>query len=406
MVSATRADASAVPVIAADCSPALMMSSPATFEITGASGARVSMEMVRVAAGEVLPAASVAVAERVSAPWPMAVRSAAFSAYVHTPWASAVTVRTVPPSVSATLAPASAVPLMVEVCSLALTTLSVATASIDGARGTPVSSANVRTPLPAPTLPAASVTRAVRVFCPSVPRSAASTVMSTWPAATSPAPSVTRLGVANAAPSSSSSTWSPATAFDPVCGRDTRKTVLTASALFMEPLERSALPCSASVAAAGATVSSTKESAALDAPRLPATSTIAADRLLEPSAPSAAAVTVKFTTPACRSASLSTTSDSTELPSRSSSRSPACAREPAVGSVTWKVVVSASAWFMNPSTRSSLPDSVRTGAAGATVSTMIVRVAGADTLPAASAAVAVTTCEPWPIAVRSLAVSV
>ena len=79
MVSATAALASAVPAITAVCSLALMTSLPATTEIVGATGARVSTWMLRVPAVEVLPAASVALAERVSSPWPMAVMSAGVS---------------------------------------------------------------------------------------------------------------------------------------------------------------------------------------------------------------------------------------------------------------------------------------------------------------------------------------
>ena len=78
-VRATVAPASAVPVIAADCSLALTTSSPATLSIRGWLGARVSTVMLRVVTAEVLPAASVAVTESVSSPWPIAVMSAAFS---------------------------------------------------------------------------------------------------------------------------------------------------------------------------------------------------------------------------------------------------------------------------------------------------------------------------------------
>ena len=55
------------------------MSSPATFEIVGAFGTTVSTVMARVAAAETLPAASVAVTESVSGPWPMPVMSGAVS---------------------------------------------------------------------------------------------------------------------------------------------------------------------------------------------------------------------------------------------------------------------------------------------------------------------------------------
>ena len=70
-----------------------------------------------------------------------------------------------PPSVSATVAPASAVPVIVAVCSLALTTSSPATSEIVGAVGATVSSVMTRDPS-ADTLPAASVAEAVTVSVP------------------------------------------------------------------------------------------------------------------------------------------------------------------------------------------------------------------------------------------------
>ena len=79
IVSATLEPASAVPVTALVCSLALMMSLPATTEITGALGTSVSTVMARLAAAEVLPAASVALTDRVSGPCPMSVMSAACS---------------------------------------------------------------------------------------------------------------------------------------------------------------------------------------------------------------------------------------------------------------------------------------------------------------------------------------
>ena len=50
---------------------------PAVSSLTNTVGAEVSMLMVRVPAVLALPAASVAVALRVSVPWPMAVMSSA-----------------------------------------------------------------------------------------------------------------------------------------------------------------------------------------------------------------------------------------------------------------------------------------------------------------------------------------
>ena len=67
MVSTRLAPASAEPEITAeDFSAALIRSSPATAAITGASGARVSTWMSRVAAAEALPAASVAFTDSAS----------------------------------------------------------------------------------------------------------------------------------------------------------------------------------------------------------------------------------------------------------------------------------------------------------------------------------------------------
>ena len=80
MDRATLAPASAVPVIATDCSVALTMSSPATFEMVGAFGTTVSTVMARVTEDEAFPAASMALADSVSRPWPMPVMSAAVSA--------------------------------------------------------------------------------------------------------------------------------------------------------------------------------------------------------------------------------------------------------------------------------------------------------------------------------------
>ena len=73
----TLVPGSAVPVIATVCSEALTTSSPATFEMAGAFGTKVSTVMSRSVTPETLPAVSVAVADSVCAPTPMAVMSAA-----------------------------------------------------------------------------------------------------------------------------------------------------------------------------------------------------------------------------------------------------------------------------------------------------------------------------------------
>ena len=79
IVSATVAPASAVPVMAAVCSLALTMSSPATMAMVGRLGAIVSTVMTAVRGGATLPAVSVAVTVRVSLPWPMAFTSSGVS---------------------------------------------------------------------------------------------------------------------------------------------------------------------------------------------------------------------------------------------------------------------------------------------------------------------------------------
>ena len=56
-----------------------MTSSPATTPMVGAAGSAVLTVIVRCAAAPALPAASRAVADSVSPPWPIAVMSAATS---------------------------------------------------------------------------------------------------------------------------------------------------------------------------------------------------------------------------------------------------------------------------------------------------------------------------------------
>ena len=65
--------------MAAVTSLALTKSSSATTEISGAPGTTVSIVISRVATGEVLPTASVARTDSVSAPSPIAAKSAVVS---------------------------------------------------------------------------------------------------------------------------------------------------------------------------------------------------------------------------------------------------------------------------------------------------------------------------------------
>ena len=278
-----------------------------------------------------------------------------------------VTVQLAPDSVRVLATPSAAV------ASTALTT-DPARAFCRLASGGRVSSVKNTVALAEPRLSAWSVITAFRLLPPSAPRSAFNTLKSTLPAAMWASLSVTDFGVANEAPPSSSSSTSPATAFEPVVGRVTRKLVLTDSAAFMRPSARSLLPCSARVGAAGAVVSSVKASGRAAWPGLPAASVIAALRLFGPSRPSSEAVTVKSTRPWLTSAvprmtTLGTAND--VPPSSNSTWSPATALEPVLGSVTRKVVLAASAALMRSSLRSELPSSFTVGAEGATVSTWI-----------------------------------
>ena len=71
------------------------------------------------------------------------------------------------PIVSATLAPASAVPVMAVACSPALMTLSAVTSAMVGTPGATVSRKKSPPVVLVPTLPAASVTVALTLTCPS-----------------------------------------------------------------------------------------------------------------------------------------------------------------------------------------------------------------------------------------------
>ena len=143
--------------------------------------------------------------------------------------------------------------------------------------------------------------------------------------------------------------------------------------------------------ASGGSVSSVKVTGALAAPRLPAWSVSTALRILPPSGPRSLAATLKSTLPPVMCASVSVTTfgvPNAAPPISNSSVSPATANDPVVGSVTRKLVSAASAAFMRPSARSSLPVSATLGAAGAVVSSVKFR--GADTAPGLPAASVMT----------------
>ena len=232
------------------------------------------------------------------------------------------------------------------------------TGAVEPSVGAVVSSTKATGALEAPGLPAASVICAVRLLAPSAPRSAAATVNSTNLLAMSAAPSVMNFGTANAAPPSSRSTRSPCAASEPVLGSPTRKTVLCASAALMGPSARCVLPCSARVGADGAVVSSVNVSGLPGTLALPAWSVITAVRLLAPSRPRSAAVTVNSTALFERSAELSVTDFGVENgapPSRRSTLSPAAASDPVVGRATRNTVLWASAELIRPSSRSVPP---------------------------------------------------
>ena len=83
-----------------------------------------------------------------------------------------------PPIDKLTMAPASAVPAIAEVCSALLMTLSVATAPMVGADGAVKSTLTVFNADAALALPAWSVTTTLRLWVPSVRASSLATVRS------------------------------------------------------------------------------------------------------------------------------------------------------------------------------------------------------------------------------------
>ena len=195
----------------------------------------------------------------------------------------------------ATVEPASAWPVKAAPCSLALTVSSPATVAIVGSEGAAWSSWKTTAVVWAPAFPARSTKRAVRLLMPSAPRSAALTVKSTYPVVMSPAVKVRTTGVAKVCPPRSSSTRSPGTRSVLPTGTVTRKVVLAASTAFSQA-SSSALPCGAIVGVpAGATRSSSKLTATLAVPRLPAASVITAVSPFSPSDPSSWPRTVKST---------------------------------------------------------------------------------------------------------------
>ena len=157
-VASTVALDSVVPLTTtpAAFSVALTMSLPATVWITGTVGAVASILTARITATLALPAASVAVAVMLP-PSGMVLLA---KVLLHVP-PVAVTVCVVSPQVTATLEPASAVPLTATPASFsaALTMSLPDTMLMVGASGVAVSMLTVRVPA-APVLPAASVATA------------------------------------------------------------------------------------------------------------------------------------------------------------------------------------------------------------------------------------------------------
>ena len=263
-------------------SPTLLPAVPTTAVVvtTGgadaSSGAVVSREKVSARLGVLtLPATSVIVADRLLLPsgprsaaatlkstWPAA-RCAAVSVTalgVAKAWPSSLSSRRSPATGSDPVV-GSVTRKLVLCASAALMRPSARSAlpcsARAGAAGAVASSVKTSASLCSPALPALSVTTAVRLLAPSTPRSPAMTVKSTNPLATSVAVSVADFGVGNARPPRRRSIRSPATAGEPVVGSATRKTVLCASSAFMRVSARSLLPCSATVGAPSATVSTT-----------------------------------------------------------------------------------------------------------------------------------------------------
>ena len=152
-----------VTVTVAVFSVLLMRSSVAILLITGAVGATVSTLMLRVVV-LALPAASVDIAVKVSAPSPNAVIAAAFRMWlqvVAVTWVTALPLKVV-------VAPVSLLPVTVTVAvfSVLLIRSSVAILLITGAVGATVSTLMLRV-VAVLALPAASVDIAVKVSAPS-----------------------------------------------------------------------------------------------------------------------------------------------------------------------------------------------------------------------------------------------
>ena len=164
-VTATLAPASALPLTStpAAFSATLTVLSVATGLMTGVLGATASNATVRVLAGPVLPATSVATALI----FPLAGMLALAKVLLQLPSPAALTCWVVEPQVTATLAPASAVPLTATPAAFSamLTVPSVATRWITGASGAAVSKATVR-PVAGLVLPAVSITVATMVALP------------------------------------------------------------------------------------------------------------------------------------------------------------------------------------------------------------------------------------------------
>ena len=198
-VSETLAFDSALPVIAVACSAALMRSSVAMALSVGAAGATVSrMKATAALAGLWLPAMSVTTAVRLFAP--SAPRSPTITVKSTCPAAMSAAPSTTffgtakgwPPSSSSTVSPATAAcspaagtaTRKTVLCASAAfrrpSTVSLLPCSErTGAAGAVASSENVSAVLAGLVLPAASVTKAARLFGPSAPKSLETTVKST-----------------------------------------------------------------------------------------------------------------------------------------------------------------------------------------------------------------------------------
>ena len=372
--------------------PSASLVEPASAGWAGAVGACVSLRNVNAPLTTLTPFTSVSRAAR--ALLPSAPRSAVVTRKSTKPSTAFAGVNTTVfavvnalplrsrSTVSPAIAPVPLRPTRIQVAVAAsakfrLPSASLAVACSTGANGVggdAVSLTNGSEPLWLPGLPAWSMARALSALGPSTPRFAVVSVNSTYPFATSPAPSVSgfpELAGANGTPFKSNSTWSPTTV--PETPRPTRKIVsVCESAVPYLPSVSFPVPISTGAfGAAGPAVSFVNVNAEVAAPGFPAASVTRAVIDFAPSAARSEAETEKSTKPLERSSGVNTTFFAGVKPtplSRSVIVSPTTApEEPRLTRMT--MGVASSAEFAKASASLVLPVSAGVpGAIGAEVS--------------------------------------